>query len=183
MSSDADLVERIAAGDHAALEAAYREHGSAVLGLARGRLRSATLAEDVAQEVFTRLWRSPERFDADRGSLRTFLLRDTHGRAIDAIRAEEARRAREERDAERSSAVADSPEYEVWEAVRSEKVRAALDSIPERERVAIELAFFGGLSYRDVADRLGDAEGTVKSRIRSGLQRLRGPLLQEGLSP
>ena len=183
MISDAELVTSIAGGDHGALEAAYRSHGTAVLGLARGRLRNESLAEDVAQEVFTRLWRSPERFDPQRGSLRAFLLRDTHGRAIDLIRAEEARRSREDRDAERSSTAVDGPEYEVWEVVRSQRVRAALDEIPERERVAIEMAFFGGLSYREVADRLGDAEGTIKSRIRSGLQRLRGPLLQEGLSP
>ena len=183
MVDDSTLTTAIAGGDHDALRTAYEAHATAVIGLARGLLRNGTLADDVAQEVFTRLWNNPGRFDPARGSLRSFLLRDAHGRAIDLLRSENARRAREDRDAERSSTVGDSPEYEVWEAVRSEHVRAALEQIPERERVAIELAFYGGLSYREVADRLGAAEGTVKSRIRNGLQRLRAPLTQEGLSP
>ena len=182
-NADAALVHRISRGDHSALAEAYKAHCAAVIGLARGRLRNATLAEDVAQVVFTRLWRSPERFDASRGSLRSFLLRDTHGRAIDLIRSETARRTREDRDVQQSSAVADGPEYEVWDAVRSSRVRAALGAIPERERAAIQLAFYEGYSYAEVADVLGEPEGTVKSRIRSGLKRLRGPLTQEGLSP
>ncbi|MDX1690987.1 MAG: sigma-70 family RNA polymerase sigma factor [Acidimicrobiia bacterium] len=180
---DGALVDRIEAGDHGALAEAYEQHASALVGLATGLTRNRTLADDVVQEVFTRLWRRPGRYDADRGSLRTFLLRDTHGRAIDLIRSESARKSREDREAILSSGAGDGPESEVWDAVRSERVRAALENIPEREREAIQLAYYGGLSYREVARQLAEAEGTVKSRIRTGLQRLRGPLMQEGLSP
>lgn len=177
------LVAGVAAGDPRALESLYRTYGGAVLGVAERILRDRSLAEDVAQDVFLRLWRRPERFDPGRGALRAFLLRDAHGRAVDLVRAEEARRQREDRDAQRSSDSRPGPEQEVWEHVRSQEVRRAMDALPEREREAVMLAFYGGLSYREVAERLGEPEGTVKSRIRSGLQRLEGPLLQAGLNP
>ncbi|MBN2113374.1 MAG: sigma-70 family RNA polymerase sigma factor [Acidimicrobiia bacterium] len=178
--NDADLAAAVAAGDHAALETLYGQHGSAVFGFARRVLRSTPLAEEVTQEVFVRFWRDPGRYDAGRGPLRAFLLRDTHGRAVDLLRAETARRAREERDQTLASDEAPGPEQEVWEAVRSGQVRSALETLPAPEREAIVLAFYAGLTYQEVARRLGEPEGTVKSRIRRGLERLRGPLLQQG---
>ncbi len=180
--TDEALAAAVAAGDHAALETVYRRHGGAVLGLARRVLRSPALAEEVAQEVFVRLWRDPGRFDPQRAPLRAFLLRDTHGRAVDLLRTEIARRAREERDQAQSSKEVPGPEQEVWASVRSDRVRAALQKLPGEEREAVVLAFYGGLTYQEVARRLGQPEGTVKSRIRRGLEHLRGPLLQEGVT-
>jgi RNA polymerase sigma-70 factor (ECF subfamily) len=178
--TDEALAGAVAGGDHRALEAVYADHGSAVFGLARRILRSAPLAEEVAQEVFVRFWRDPGRYDPQRAPLRAFLLRDAHGRAVDLLRAETARRAREEREQSLSSDEAPGPEHEVWETVRSAQVRTALESLPSPEKEAIVLAFYAGLSYQEVARRLGEPEGTVKSRIRRGLERLRGPLLQQG---
>ncbi|MBM3695136.1 MAG: sigma-70 family RNA polymerase sigma factor [Actinobacteria bacterium] len=178
--SDADLAAAVADGDHGALEAAYAGHGAAVFGFARRILRSAHLAEEVAQEVFVRFWRDPGRYDPQRAPLRAFLLRDAHGRAVDLLRAETARRAREARDQSLASEETPGPEQEVWQAVRSAKVKAALEGLPAAERDAIVLAYYAGLSYQEVARRLGEPEGTVKSRIRRGLERLRAPLLQEG---
>jgi RNA polymerase sigma-70 factor (ECF subfamily) len=152
-----------------------------VHGVARRLLRDDALAEDVTQDVFLRLWRRPDRFDPTRGTLRAFLLRDAHGRSIDLIRSEEARRAREEQDAYRSSTHVLGPEHEVWDAVRSETIRTALAALPELERDSVVLAYFGGLSYREVAEGLGQPEGTTKSRIRAAMQRLRGTLVSQGV--
>ncbi|MBT8198392.1 MAG: sigma-70 family RNA polymerase sigma factor, partial [Acidimicrobiia bacterium] len=98
-TSDAALAVAIGRYDRDALAEAYNRHGSAVFALARRIVRSRELAEEVTQEVFLRLWHKPQRFDPERGKLRSFLLSDTHGRSIDMIRAEGARRAREEKDA------------------------------------------------------------------------------------
>jgi len=179
---DAEIARAIADGDEQALNTAYRAHGAAVFGLARRLLRNESLAEDVTQEVFVRLWTRAQRFDAARGTLRAFLLRDAHGRAVDLLRSEQARRSREERDGIRSSAPAPGPEQEVWTAVQSETVQVALAALPERERDAVVLAYYRGLSYKQVAEALGEPEGTVKSRIRSGLKRLQGPLTSAGLT-
>jgi RNA polymerase sigma-70 factor (ECF subfamily) len=180
-NGDDALLRALQNQDEAALARAFDRHGGAVHGVARRLLRDEALAEDVTQDVFLRLWRRPDRFDPERGSLRTFLLRDAHGRSIDLIRSEEARRAREEQDAFRSSGQVLGPEHEVWESVRSEKVRAALAALPDLERDSIVLAYFGGLSYREVAERLGQPEGTTKSRIRAAMQRLRGTLVSQGV--
>jgi len=180
--TDEALAVATAGGDHGALEAVYRRHGGAVLGLARRVLRNPALAEEVAQEVFVRFWRDPGRFDPERAPLRAFLLRDAHGRAVDFLRTEVARRAREEREQSQASDRVPGPEQEVWSSIRSERVRSALQKLPAEEREAVVLAFYGGLTYQEVARRLGEPEGTVKSRIRRGLERLRGPLLQEGVA-
>jgi len=180
--TDEALAGAVAAGDHRALEAVYGRHGAAVFGMARRVLRNHTLAEDVTQEVFVRFWRNPGRYDPQRAPLRAFLLRDAHGRAVDLLRTEVARRAREERQQSQASDRVPGPEQEVWSSIRSEGVRAALQKLPAEEREAVVLAFYGGLTYREVARRLGQPEGTVKSRIRRGLEHLRGPLLQEGVT-
>lgn len=180
---DAALMVAIGRYNDGALAEAYARHGGAVHGLARRLLRNDALAEEVTQEVFTRLWDRPERFDPERGSLRAFLMADSHGRAVDLIRAEDARRNREERDARLApSTSAPDPEQEVWSLVASEQVRAALASLSSDERQAIELAYFGGQSYRQVAVALDQPEGTVKSRIRSGLRRLRIELASAGVT-
>lgn len=180
-ASDASLVVGISRFDEQALSEAYQRHGGAVFALAMRTLRNRTLAEDVTQEVFVRLWDRPERFDPDRGSLRAFLLADTHGRSIDFIRSEEARKAREEKDGILAVDPQPAIDDEVWSLVMSDKVRTALDLLTDDERAAIELAYFQGRTYREVAADLQAPEGTVKSRIRTGLMRLRSALAAEGL--
>lgn len=173
--SDRDLVESISTrtrNGEAALEETYRRHGDAVFGLALRVLHDRSLAEDVAQDVFLSLWRKPGRFDPDRGTLRTFLLTVTHSRAVDVVRSEESRRSREDRDHLKAVRSTPSIEDEVIDMHMAEHVRRALDSLSIDERRAIELAYFGGQSYRQVAVTLGQPEGTVKSRIRSGMKQL-----------
>lgn len=179
--SDPALVVAIARFDEEALAEAYSRHSTPIFALARRLLRSRDLAEEVTQEVFLRLWNRPERFDPDRGTLRSFLLADTHGRAIDALRSETARKRREETQGRLEPTVTPSVEGEVWSRVASEAVRTALEELDQNERRAIELAYFGGYSYRQVAELLGEPEGTVKSRIRTGMRRLKGQLSATGV--
>ncbi len=178
---DADLVHGVTERDEAALAEIYRRHGGQVFGLAKRIIRDEELSRDIAQDVFVSLWKKPEAFDSSRGSLRSFLLAKTHSRSIDVIRSESSRRTREERDALLRAESVPSVDEEVWQMTVSAKVRSALETIPERERQVIELAYFGGLTYREVAGRLGMAEGTVKSRIRSGLSRLQESMGQLGV--
>ena len=179
--SDAALVMAIARWHHEALEEVYRRYGGAALAVARHVARDDGIADDVVQEVFVRLWEQPDRFDPERGALRAFLIMDTRARAVDRLRRDGARRRREEKDA-----VAQVPAYdddlELWDRLLATHLRDALGTLSEEERSAIELAFFGGHTYRDVAVMLGEPEGTVKSRIRSGLHRLRGQLVKQGIS-
>jgi len=163
-----------------ALAEAYRRHAGGAFGLALRITGDRALAEEVVQEVFLRLWNEPERFDPERGSLRSFLLTTTHGRAVDLVRAEASRRTREARDAQRTPPPRYDLEREVWELTLAEHVRDAVAELREEERAAIELAYFGGHTYREVAGILDEPEGTVKSRIRMGLMRLRESLIERG---
>lgn len=175
-SSDPDLVRSVAVGDPRALEEIHRRHGGAVVGLCRRVLRDEALAEEVSQEVFLRLWSDPHRFDAGRGSLRSFLQRQAHSRSIERVRSEEARRAREDRALRIDSAPPADVEAEAVASLRSTVVREALDQLEPAERSAIVLAYYGGHSYREVSVLLDAPEGTVKSRIRSGMNKLAGLL-------
>jgi RNA polymerase sigma-70 factor (ECF subfamily) len=180
--SDAALVVAIGRFQQPALAEAYRRHAGAVYGLAKRLLNDQARAEEVVQEVFLRLWNQPDRFDAERGSLRSYLLAQSHGRSVDLLRADGARRAREERDAQHTAAAGYDLEREVWDLALASHVRQAMHLLQPGEREAIELAYFGGRTYREVADELGEAEGTVKSRIRSGLKRLRTALVDAGVT-
>jgi RNA polymerase sigma-70 factor, ECF subfamily len=171
--SDAALVVAIGRWHEDALAELFRRHAGAVFGLARRVLGDAGRAEEIVQEVFVRLWNQPERFDPERGSLRSFLLAQSHGRAVDVLRSDSSRREREESDARKAAEAGYDVEREVWDLAVAESVRKAVHTLPEDERRAIELAYFGGRTYREVAVALGAPEGTVKSRIRSGLKRLR----------
>jgi RNA polymerase sigma-70 factor (ECF subfamily) len=173
-ASDASLAVAVARWRPEALAEIYRRNAGAVFGLAKRILVDEVLAEEVTQEVFVSLWEHPERYDAARGSLRAFLLAVAHGRAVDLVRSETSRRAREER----SRAVTEdyNLEQEVVELVANERIREAIATLPEAERSAIELAYFGGHTYREVATIQGEPEGTVKSRIRSGLRRMESKL-------
>jgi len=139
------------------------------------------LAEELVQETFLRLWEHPDRFDQARGSLRSFLLMDAHARGVDRIRSDSRRREREERTA-RAAVVADYDlDLEAYDLDVAEQVREVMATLTDGERRAIELAYFGGHTYREVARILGEPEGTIKSRIRTGLMRLRTQLLDRGI--
>lgn len=180
--SDTALVIAVSRFDQDALGEIYRRHSGAMAALCRRVLRDTRLAEEVVQEVFLRLWRRPEGFDPERGALRSWLLSQCHSRAIDVIRSEESRRSRESREAQLAADIGADLEREVADLVSAERVRAALRKLPETEQMPILLAYFGGHPYREVAELLGVPEGTVKSRIRSGLTRLRSDLdgIREG---
>jgi RNA polymerase sigma-70 factor, ECF subfamily len=179
-SSDAALVVAIGRWREDALAEAYRRHAGAVYGLARRVLGDPTIAEEIVQEVFLRLWNTPERFDPERGSLRSFLLAQGHGRAVDLLRADTSRRQREERDARQTAEGGYDIEHEVWDLALADQVKQVMAALPEDERRAIQLAYFGGRTYREVAAALGTPEGTVKSRIRTGLRRMRAGLSDSG---
>jgi len=178
---DAALVVAIGRWRQDALAEAFRRHSGAVHALARRVLYDDSLAEEVVQEIFLRLWNSPDRFDPDRGTLRSFLLAQSHGRAVDILRSDVSRRRREEKDARGTAEAGYDIEHEVWDLAVADHVKDAVSDLPIDERTAIELAYFGGHSYREVAEMLGAPEGTVKSRIRSGLHRMRGSLTAAGI--
>lgn len=180
-ASDAVLVVAISRYRQEALAEAYRRHAGAVFALSRRLLIDATLAEEIVQEVFLRLWNNPEKFDPERGSLRSYLLAQCHGRSVDLLRSETSRRVREERDVRRTAEGGYDLEHEVVDLSIAERVKDALAALPEGERQAIALAYFGGHTYREVAEMLEEPEGTVKSRIRAGLKRMRADLVGAGL--
>jgi RNA polymerase sigma-70 factor (ECF subfamily) len=180
-ATDASLVLAVARYQDRALAEIYRRHGGGVHALAARILGAGGRAEDVTQDVFVTLWDAPERFDPERGSLRTYLLTIAHRRSVDRLRADRARSDREVREALARRDVGYDLEREVGDLIVADRVRGAVSSLPERERQAIEMSYFGGHTYREVAALLGVAEGTVKSRIRSGLVRMRGLLAQSGL--
>jgi RNA polymerase sigma factor (sigma-70 family) len=177
---DAAILARIKAGDDRALAVAYEEHADLVYGLARRVTRDEQLARDVTQEVFAHLWELPALVDLERGSLRGYLAVLAHRRAVDEVRRSE-RRARVERRARLDTAVRagqdDGPEPGVVETLtdawRRERLAAALAELPPDQRAAIELAYYDGLTYTQVARALGIPEGTAKSRLRLAMTRLR----------
>ena len=180
-ASDAQLVTSIGRYSEVALAEVYRRHGGAVYGLARRVLDNAAEAEDVTQEVFLRLWNEPDRFDPQRGALRSFLLAQSHARAVDVIRSQNARRAREAKDAMKTARADYHMQNEAWDLSIKYQVHQALESLPVDERRAIELAYFEGRTYVQVAEILNQPEGTVKSRIRNGMRRMRSVLNESGV--
>lgn len=176
------LAMAIARYEHGALAETYQRHAGAVYSLAHRLLIEQSLAEDVVQEIFLRLWNDPTRFDWSRGTMRSYLLTQTHARSVDLLRSNTARRAREQRQARATANSGYDLELEVWDLATSDQVRRSLEALPAAERRAINLAYFGGYTYREVAELLGEAEGTVKTRIRAGLRRLRSALRETGLT-
>lgn len=179
-ASDGALVVAIGRWREDALAETYRRHAGAVFGLARRVLADISLSEEIVQEVFLRLWDHPDRFDPERGTLRSFLLAQAHGRAVDVLRSNTSRKERELRDARKTAEAGYDIEHEVWDIAVADRVKEAVSSLPEEERHAIQLAYFGGHTYREVASVLGEPEGTVKSRIRAGLKRMRSGLSDVG---
>ncbi len=179
-ASDAELAQALCVRELGALEEAFRRHGAQVARTVR-TIAGGYYVDDVVQEVFLSLWRAPERFDPERGSMARYLAMLTHGKTIDAVRTDGAWHRRH-----RDRGLQPRPhdpafEDEVVADVSAEVLRSALRALPLVERVAIELAFFGGYSYREVALELGEPEGTIKSRIRSGLRRLEAALGEAGM--
>src|SRR5436853_2236346 len=157
--SDTALVVAVGRWRNDALAEIYRRHAGAVYSLARRMLSEASDAEEVVQEVFLRLWNAPEKFDPERGSLRSYLLAQCHGRSVDLLRSDTSRRKREERQVRQTAEAGYDLEHQVWDLAVAENVKAALSRLPEDERRAIELAYFGGHTYREVAVMLGTPEG------------------------
>ena len=172
--SDAALLAQARAGDTAAFAVVYDRHSAAAYSLARRMTQARSCAQDVVQESFLSLWRS-DSYCAEKGSVRNFVLGIVRNRAIDALRQERRRGAQERSD---EAAVAglsarDRTDDEVEQRDTQRLMHAALATLPDAQHRALDLAFFGGLSHTEIAVRLDEPVGTIKSRIRLGLQRLR----------
>jgi RNA polymerase sigma-70 factor (ECF subfamily) len=172
--------QRLLAGDESALSEIYDQYSSFVFGLAARVTNDRRAAEDVTQEVFVTVWERPAVFDPERGSLRSWLGTLAHRRAVDFVRREEASRRRAQREAELAALPPDIEELATALAL-AERVRVAVDELPPDQQAAIRLAYFGGKTYRQVADVLGIPEGTAKSRLRMGLRRMADTLEREGV--
>lgn len=170
------LLLRAGRGDQTAFSALYDELAPMVHGVVRKVVRDPAISEEVTQEVFVELWRLAARFDGTKGSARSWAATLAHRRAIDRVRSEQASRDRQDRDASLAAPSHDTVVTEVEATTDRARVRRALSQLSELQREAVELAYFGGHTYREVAVMLDVAEGTVKSRIRDGLIRLRDEL-------
>ena len=170
------LLRRAGRGDQAAFAELYDVLAPLVHGVVLKVVRDPAMAEEVTQEVFVELWRLAARFDGSKGSARTFAATLAHRRAIDRVRSEQSSRDRQRRDAASAPREYDTVAAEVESSLDRARVRRALATLSDLQREAVELAYFGGHTYREVAVLLDVAEGTVKSRIRDGMIRLRDEL-------
>lgn len=170
------LLRRAGRGDQSAFGELYDALAPLVYGVVLKVVRDPSHAEEVAQEVFVELWRLAARFDGTKGSARTWAATLAHRRAIDRVRSEQSARDRQDRDASQIVREHDVVAAEVESTLEQARVRRALEQLSELQREAVELAYFGGHTYREVAVLLDVAEGTVKSRIRDGMIRLRDEL-------
>jgi RNA polymerase sigma-70 factor (ECF subfamily) len=178
--SDEALVALVARGDEPALAELYDRVGRIAYGLAYRVLRDERLAEDAVQEGFLAVWRTAAGYLADRAKARTWILTLVHRRAVDLVRREERRRAEPLDEGERDAVGASgSAEEAAWLRFERERVQDALRRLPDAQREAIELAYYGGYSQSELAEKLGQPLGTIKSRMFAGLARLR-ELLDDG---
>ena len=180
---DVELHRRVANGDREAFQELYRRYGSAAYGLALRITAQPMLAEEVTQDAFLALWRTPEAFDPTRGTFRSFFLSLVHHRAVDAVRREERQRRRAERASNlepvRGEDVADVVVEDAYLGVRRKEVLEALTTLSPEQRQVIELAYFGGLTQTRIAERLGIPVGTVKTRTLAAMRKLRRSLEPE----
>ncbi len=177
--SDEALVLLAARSQQAALAELYDRYGRPAYGLALRILRDEALAEDAVQEAFLGVWRGAARFLPERGKASTWILTLVHRRAVDLVRREERRRAD-------TLELAPEPgggdvDEEAWLRLQRERVQAALRQLPDQQREALELAYYGGFTQTELAERLGQPLGTIKSRMFMGLARLRELLGEPGL--
>ncbi len=178
-AADQIAMESIARGDQSGLAELYDRHSRLVYSLALRILRDQGDAEDVVQEVFAQLWRQASRFDVARGNLAAWMVTLARTRALDALRRRNVR-PKLAADAEAPDRADETPGADVqivW-ASRAEEIRRALDTLPLLQRIAIELAFFDGLTHSEIAEQLEVPLGTVKTRVRQGLLRLRDCLAE-----
>jgi len=172
-AADALLAARVAAGDDDALVEAFDRLASAVYGAALRVLAQAASAQDIVQEVFVEFWSRPDRYDPDAGTLRTYLTVMARNRAVDLARSESRRIARQERhDQLIPREPQATPSEEVTAAATASEVRDAVKSLPDAQRRVVELAYFQGMTIREVALAIGIPEGTAKSRLRLAVARL-----------
>jgi RNA polymerase sigma-70 factor (ECF subfamily) len=170
----ATVMQRIAGGDHGAFAELYDALAASVYGVVRRVVRDGAQSEEVTQEVFVELWRQAGRFDPTRGGVRTWAMTVAHRRAVDCVRSEQARRNRQHRYAAMPDGAAESPSDAVIETLDGDETRRAMRELSDVQRQALELAYYHGLTHAEIADHLGVALGTIKSRIRDGLIALRG---------
>ena len=179
--SDEALVALAARSEQLALAELYDRYGRPAYGLALRVLRDEALAEDAVQEAFLALWRTAPRFMPERGTASTWILTLVHRRAVDLVRREERRRAEPlESAAEPAVGGADD---DAWLRLERGRVQDALHRLPDREREALELAYYGGFTQSELAQRLGEPLGTIKSRMFTGLARLRDLLAEPTTTP
>jgi RNA polymerase sigma-70 factor (ECF subfamily) len=171
---DRELAARLQAGDQAALAEVYDRYVGLVFGMARRVLGDEAKAEDVTQEVFVYVWEQPHRFDASRGSLRSWLGLLAHHRSVDRVRSDVRRNRGEARvdPVDVVTTCAGDVDDELSGTWLADRVREALDQLPAEQRDAVVLAYFGGRTYRQVATELAIPEGTAKSRLRLALAKL-----------
>jgi RNA polymerase sigma-70 factor (ECF subfamily) len=176
-SSTDDVLRAVAGGDQQAFELLYDRVAGSVLGVVSRVVRDPAQSEEVAQEVLVEVWRTAARFDPAQGSATTWVLTMAHRRAVDRVRATQAASQRDARAAalERSPAF-DEVSESVESAMEREQVRKALESLTDLQRQAVELAYYGGYTQAEVARILAVPLGTVKTRMRDGLIRLRDAL-------
>jgi RNA polymerase sigma-70 factor, ECF subfamily len=175
-AEDAGLLARIVARDERAVEALYERYSGPLYSLAYRVTGADRFAQDVVQEVFIAVWKDAARFDPSRGSVGPWLFSLARHKAIDLVRRESTVRKRTADVDLELEVASDDVDREVWRNVRRERVLDALGQLTETQRTALELAFFGGLTHVEVAERLGIPLGTAKTRIRSALLRLRDTL-------
>ncbi len=179
--SDVDLIDQASRGDARALEVLYDRYSRVVFSFALRIVNDQLIAEELLQEVFFRAWQQGGSFRASKGAFLTWLLSITHNMAIDEVRKRKRRPQRSDSEDPDVvlAAVADSGpsvEDEVWLRVLRERIGRALDTLPQAQREAIELAYFRGMTHREIADTLGEPLGTIKTRMRLGMQKLRDQL-------
>jgi RNA polymerase sigma factor (sigma-70 family) len=177
--SDEALVALVARAEEDALSELYERFGRVAYGLALRILRDPGLAEDAVQEGFLAVWRSASRFIAERATASTWILTLVHRRAVDIVRRQQPRRA--EALEEAPPALVPDTEEQAWLRLQRARVQRALKALPDKQREALELAYYGGFTQSELANRLGEPLGTVKSRMFSGLAHLREILAEGGL--
>ena len=177
---DADIVARLRAGDRSAVDDLYERFRRPAFALARRVLADDVLAEDVLQDAFLSVWRDPGAYDGTRGSFASWFLAMVHHKAVDSVRREESQRRRQSRAEDELNLAAPTAtadvEDDVWGRVVADRVRSALGNLPDAQREALTLAYYGGYTQREVAALTDAPLGTVKTRMLAGMRRLKTEL-------